>query len=338
MLLLTYDTQHIRVLEKNSSSFEFSHFQDELLPLAPTLFDNSTSIKIAQKQIDHCISFLQREIYKINISYKNGELTITTPHKQKTLSPAHTNYWSNLFIEQTKNFSVSNYFELTHQGQFIMEEFLKEFDISLSPKILHIHYIDEFFFIPFEFVYKYFYVKIFLPSTNNPTPSPIKDVSILYDPNLELAQDESLYTIYLLLEKRNLHLTKNNTPDLALISAHGTIDNNISKLENPETQSQTTYLSPKIIVFNSCLLAQQPQGIIQHFLDQGTIVIASPFYTLCEKTIFSPLLRFITDTKSIWTAFCMLRIFYPNIYQYFRIYFPMGLRPVRRGKLLLLDR
>ncbi len=337
MLLLRYDTQHIRAFQKDSSSIKFSHFQDDLLPLAPTLFAKSTSIKITSKQIDHCLSFLQREIYKINISYQNGELTITTPHKQKTLSVAHTNYWGNLFIEQTKNFSISNYFNVNHQGQFIMEEFLKEFDISLSPKTLHIHYTDEFFFIPFEFVYKYFYVKIFLPSPNNPTPSPIKDVSILHDPNLELALDESLYTVQL-LEKRNLHLTKNNTPDLALISAHGIIDNNHSLLENPTTQSLTTYLSPKIIVFNSCILAQQPQGIIQHFLDQGTIVIASPFYTLCEKTIFSPLLRFITDTKSIWIAFCMLRIFYPNIYQYFRIYFPMGLRPVRRGKLLLLDR
>ncbi len=321
MLLLRYDTKHIRAFKKDISSIKFSHFQDDLLPLAPTLFAKSSSIKITPKQIDCCVSFLQREIYKINISYQNHSLTVTTPHKQTTLSPAHTNYWRNLFTTQTQDFSIYNYFNVRHQGQFIMEEFLKEFDISLSPKILHVHYIDEFFFIPFEFVYKHFYVKIFLPSTNNPTPSPIKNVTILYDPNLELSLDESVYTTQL-LEKRNLLLIKNNTPDLALISAHGTINNHTSKLENPEIHSLTTYLTPKIIVFNSCILAQQPHGIIQHFLNQGTIVITSPFYTLCEKTIFSPLLRFITDTKSIWTTFCMLRIFYPNIYQYFRIYFP----------------
>ncbi len=332
MLLLSYDTRHIRVMDRNTP-VEFSHFQDDLLPLAPTLFAKSASIKITQKQIDHCLSFLQREIYKISISYKNNELTITTPHKQKTLSSAHTKYWENLFIEQTKSFSISNYFGITHQGTFIMEEFLKEFDIPLSPKILHIHYIDEFFFIPFEFVYKYFYVKIFLPSQNNPTPSPIQNISILHDPNLELSIDESLKSFKVLLEKRFFRLVKNNTPDLALISAHGIIDNNISRLENTETQSQTTYLSPKVIVFNSCILAQQPHGVIQHFLDQGTIVIASPFYTLCEKTIFLPLLRFVTDTKSIWIAFCMLRVFYPNIYQYFRIYFPQGLRPVSQSVL-----
>ncbi|MGL5956331.1 MAG: hypothetical protein ACRC0X_06990, partial [Brevinema sp.] len=55
---------------------------------------------------------------------------------------------------------------------------------------------------------------------------------------------------------------------------------------------------------------------------KGSIVIASPFYTLCEKTIFGPLLRFLNNSSHIWTAFCLLKIFYPKIYKYFRIYFP----------------
>jgi hypothetical protein len=165
-------------------------------------------------------------------------------------------------------------------------------------------------------------VKQYIHSSINAQIARIHRAAIMYDPDLDLSKEESLYTLKL-LEKRAYILDQHN-PDLVLVSAHGMIDQDKSYLVNKVLESLVLEKSPKVIIFNSCLLAQCPQGIIQNFLDKGCVVIASPFYTLCNKTIFGPLLRFLNDSSgdSVWKALMILKIFYPRIYRYFRIYIP----------------
>ncbi|MGL4676984.1 MAG: hypothetical protein ACRCWI_04890 [Brevinema sp.] len=328
MNLLRYDTRHIRVFQENLSFIKFSHFQDELLPIADSLFAQSSSIKITPKQIQNCFPLLElNQAYLITIYHKNNDLLfdIQTPNfsHQYSLSKADQQYWSHLFSEQIEIFSRSDYLGIVHQGQSIMESFFEQLGIPLPsiPTILEISYRENFYFIPFEFLYPYFFVKVFIVSkTGLLLPKMIHSTSIMFDPNLELAYEESLY-ILKLLEKRSLQLN-NKKAELLLVSAHGATSEGRSYLENQTLESLIIELSPHIVIFNSCVLARQPQGIIQHFIDKGTIVIASPFYTLCKKTIFAPILRFITNSGNTWTAFCLLKIFYPKIYKYFRIYFP----------------
>ncbi|MGL5956368.1 MAG: hypothetical protein ACRC0X_07185, partial [Brevinema sp.] len=319
MYLLRYDNRHIRVFQNHKNFIKFSHFQDELIPITDSLFAQSSSIKISSSQIQRCFALLETtDPYLITIYYQQEELLfdIHTPNfsVKQSLSKIQQQYWSHLFFQQTKNFAQFDYLGIAHQGQFIMERFFEELQIPI-PKtltILEISYPEDFYFIPFEFLYNYFFVKIFITAKQETlSPKMIQTVSIMFDPDLELAYEES-FSILKLLEKRAFRLD-HKTADLLLVSAHGAINHTLSYLENQTLESLITEFSPHLVIFNSCELAYQPSGIIQHFLDKGSIVIASPFYTLCEKTIFGPLLRFLNNSSHIWTAFCLLKIFYPKI-------------------------
>lgn len=334
MNLLKYDTRHIRAFQYQKPFIQFSHLQDNLLPLANILFASSASLKINNSQLQQCIhliSLLEKPSYTITITYKNNILEIfyQTPcgfNSTHSFSSENLELWHKEFTNAIKEFSLAQLYNTKYSGKTIMEQFFKELSIELpsSMQILTVNYTNEFFFIPFEFLYRYYYITINLPSegSNSKEIELIKNIAIMYDPDLELAQEESLY-MFKLLEKRGF-VFNNQQPDVALISAHGQIVNHKSMLQNTTLQELTHEINPQLIIFNTCLIGQQNSGIIQEFINKKTITIASPFFTLCSKTIFSPLLRFLTNTstQSITIAFWILKIFYPNIYQYFRIYIP----------------
>ncbi len=329
--LLKYDTQHVRVFNRDNQFMKFSHYEDRLLVIADSLFAQSSTLKVSDKNIQQChdlIDSLENNHYYMVINYDNTHLSFTISyeknHYEYVLTQKQLIYWQELFQESTKSFTMADNFDLPHHGKKIMILFFKELQIPIptSLTVLKIYYSNQFFFIPFEFIYSIFIVKHYIISAVKIQSSRIHSASIMYDPELELSKDESLHTLKL-LEKRS-YILDYKTPDLILVSAHGGVDQYKSYLLNDVLESLLEQNSSKIIIFNSCLLAQCTQGLIQNFLDKGCVVIASPFYTLCQKTIFGPLLRFLNNSSgdSVWMSLILLKIFYPRIYRYFRIYIP----------------
>ena len=329
--LLKYDTQHIRVFSHDEQFIKLSHYEDEFLMIADCLFAQSATLKVSDKQMQEChdlVNALKKQQYRMVINYDNTHLSFSVSylenHYEYSFTEEQIICWQELFIESTKSFATADNFNLPHHGKKTMILFFEELQIPIpsSLTVLEVYYTNQFFCIPFEFLYGVFMVKQYIPSSIDTELSKIHRVAIMYDPDLELSKEESLNTLKL-LEKRAYILDQHN-PDLVLVSAHGMIDQDKSYLVNDVLESLVLEKSPKVIIFNSCLLAQCPQGIIQNFLDKGCVVIASPFYTLCNKTIFGPLLRFLNDSSgdSVWKALMMLKIFYPRIYRYFRIYIP----------------
>lgn len=329
--LLKYDTQHIRVFSHDDQFMKLSHYEDDFLMIADCLFAQSATLKVSDKQIQQChdlVNALQIPHYRIVINYDNTHLNFSVSylenHYEYSFTEEQIICWKELFAESTRSFATADNFDLPHHGKKIMILFFKELQISIpsSLTVLEVYYPNQFFFIPFEFLYSIFMVKQYINSSINVQSSEIDRVAIMYDPDLELSKEESLYTLKL-LEKRSYRLDQQD-PDLILVSAHGMIDQSKSFLVNDVLESLVEERLPKVIVFNSCLLAQCPQGVIQTFLDKGCVVIASPFYTLCNKTIFGPLLRFLNNSSGdgVWKTLILLKVFYPRIYIYFRIYIP----------------
>ena len=329
--LLKYDTQHIRVFSHDEQFIKLSHYEDEFLMIADCLFAQSATLKVSDKQIQEChnlVNGLKNDPYRMVIKYDKAHLNFSVSYLEKHYEYSFTEEqifcWQELFTESTKSFATADNFNLPHHGKKTMILFFEELQIPIpsSLTVLEVYYPNQFFYVPFEFLYGIFMVKDYMPSSVDTEISKIHRVAIMYDPDLKLSKEESLYMLKL-LEKRSYILDQHN-PDLVLVSAHGMVDQDKSYLVNDVLESLILEKSPKVIVFNSCLLAQCPQGIIQTFLDKGCVVIASPFYTLCHKTIFGPLLRFLNDTSgdSVWKSLMMLKIFYPRIYRYFRIYIP----------------
>ena len=329
--LLKYDTQHIRVFSHDEQFMKLSHYEDDLLMIADFLFAQSAALKVSDKQIQQChnlVKGLQNPAYRMVINYDKARLSFSVSylenHYEYSFTEEQIICWQELFSESTKSFTIADNFDLPHHGKKIMILFFKELKIPIpsSLTVLEVCYSNQFFFIPFEFLYSVFMVKQYINSFIDTQSSEIHRAAIMYDPDLKLSKEESLYTLKL-LEKRSYRFDQQN-PDLVLVSAHGMIDQEKSFLVNEVLESLVLEKSPKVIIFNSCLLAQCPQGIIQSFLDKGCVVIASPFYTLCHKTIFGPLLRFLNNSSgdSVWKALIMLKVFYPRIYRYFRVYIP----------------
>ncbi len=329
--LLKYDTQHIRVFSHDDQFMKLSHYEDSFLEIADCLFAQSATLKVSDKQIHQChdlVNGLKNDPYRMVIKYDKAHLNFSVfylkNHYEYSCTEEQILCWQELFTESTRSFTTADNFDLPHHGKKTMILFFEELQIPIpsSLTILEVYYPNQFFFIPFEFLYSIFMVKHYIQSSNDTQFSRIHKVAIMYDPDLELSKEESLYTLKL-LEKRSYSLDQHD-PDLVLVSAHGMIDQHKSFLVNDVLESLVLEKSPKVIIFNSCLLAQFPQGIIQNFLDQSCVVIASPFYILCHKTIFGPLLRFLNNTSgdSVWKSLLMLKVFYPRIYRYFRVYIP----------------
>ena len=329
--LLKYDTQHIRVFSHDEQFMKLSHYEDSFLMIADCLFAQSSTRKVSDKQIQQChdlVNGLKNPHYRMIINYDKAHLSFSVSylenHYEYFFTEEQIICWQELFTESTKSFTIADNFNLPHHGKKTMILFFKELQIPIPPSltVLEVFYSNQFFYIPFEFLYSVFMVKQYIHSSIEAQSSNIQRAAIMYDPDLKLSKEESLHMLKL-LEKRAYRLDQHD-PDLVLVSAHGMIDQNKSYLVNDVLESLVEEKLPKIIIFNSCLLAQCPQGIIQSFLDKGCVVIASPFYTLCNKTIFGPLLRFLNNTSgdSVWKALMMLKVFSPRIYRYFRVYIP----------------
>lgn len=327
LYLARYDTQHIRIFYNHQNSLKFSHNEDSLLSLAPYLFAQSAQCKIHSShlnKLNHLNKALQVPPIKLTITSRENYLTISLDNQTYHLSSKRIDYWSSMFQEQTLLFTTAEQFQLPHRGKELLQEFFAEIGLTtpLGLSVLEVYYPEDFFFIPFEFCYHQYLVKIFLSSSNNPQPNTSLSSSVVFDPLLPLAKEESIHVLSL-LDKRSFR-KDNQNPALLLVSAHGLIDNDCSALQNKTLEEIVRDKSPNVLIFNSCLLAQKPHGIIDHFIQQGSIVIASPFYTLNNKTIFAPLLRFIysLDPHDLWMSFIMLKVFYPHIASYFRYYIP----------------
>ncbi len=321
MKLLRYDTHRIRTFVREGDFIKFEGFSDFLKPIADLMFANSNSLYITKKQMKDCrelASVKGRDELEIsfnkdlNIVFKSGGNAVF-----RTMDEDKAAEWQNRFQGLCGAFSMANYLNKSHKGREVLEEFLSELDIKPSGKILKIKYMDKFYFAPFEFLDLYFYIE--MPALKNAeSTKELKQISIYYDPELHTAESESMHFVEL-IKLRNYKLNTKN-PELLLVSTHSRIENGISRLDNEELEKRIKLLKPKLVIFNSCVIAQNPEGIVQYFLDMGCTVLASPFYTLCSKTIFSPIFRFLDG--DILTTFFLVKIFYPKIYKYFRIYIP----------------
>ena len=330
MYLLKYDTHHIRAFVSNQDFIEFSHYVDDLLPLADILFTSSSSLKISSQRLKNSkilLNILQKPPSTLILHYDQTKLQIkfisSERYIEKTISEDRVLHWRNVFQKDVTNFSLNASFNLPHQGPKNILLFLEELGIVIEShlELWEVFYPEDFFFVPFEFENRLL-IRHKVPYTDilyrGQECLPIKKVSIMFDPELVLSKEESSYTLKL-LEKRSFKLDRENS-NILLVSAHGTIHQGLGLLENETLEELIKEQDPEVIVFNSCVLAQETKGILEHFLSKGSKVIASPFYTLCEKTIFSPLLRFLSHTSNdkVWKSFAILKIFYPNIYRYFR--------------------
>ncbi len=323
MKLLRYDTRNVRSFKSDGDFIKPDGFFNNLLPLARELFANSSSLNILPKQMSQCselAEYLSAAHSNIIISW-NEHLEMVFAfegvYASRRLDRKSAEKWHDIFMELCGAFSLYNSLGKDYDCKSKVEEFFSELEISIPKGILRVRYTDNFYFIPFEFLDMYVYIEM-KAGQNALCTKNLKQVSIHYDPDLHTAESESRHTVEL-LKLRNFRLNYKD-PELLLVSTHSSVANGKSYLINEELEKRVRLVSPKLAVFNSCIIAHQPAGLIQHFLDKGSLVIASPFFTLCSKTIFSPLLRFLE--KDVLTAFFLIRIFYPDIYKYFRIYIP----------------
>lgn len=325
--LLKYDTQHVRVFRYKNGFIEFLYFQDELLLLSDLLFSHSSSLIISREQLKKLFEYLNiSSVHNLFLYHADsGELVVQhlNPEKESiyTLEKSRVKYWSDIFRRETEKFSTFQNFSLPYFGRNYLENFLKEVGLVIPENItiLKIFYYGKFFFIPFELIYDCFLIEHIVPGDVCKGRKLIKKVGMFLDPDLEVSKREFL-DMRALIEKRGF-LFSNKNPDLLLISAHG-MRGECSKLKNEALEAKVRELCPEIIVFNSCALGQEFEGLIAFCMSKGIKVIASPFDVLSNKTILGPILKFIkfSDKEHVWHTFLMLRIFYPTIYSYFRYY------------------
>jgi len=321
--LLKYDNNHIRAYYKDKDFIQFSHFEDRLLPLVKVLFVTSASICLTTRQIDLCYYLIDKNTadYQLILDYQQSlHISLSSSNLQYDyeMDQIRCQYWQDIFNNDADNFSLYNVLGLQSQGKSNLYKFLKEikFPIPKYPCKMKILYKNRYFFIPIEFSSLFFVVHV-IEDEYNYKNTDLKNVSIMYDPDLQFAYEDSL-NILKIIEKCNLSLNMSN-PDILLISAHGIIDKE-SHLENKELELLIESQTPKITIFNSCLLGRKYKGIISDFIQKESMIIASPYYILANKTIFPPMLRFLYDLDCIYYTFQIMKIFYPNIGKYFRLF------------------
>lgn len=327
MFLLKYDIRHIRAFIFKNNKLIFSHFEDSLLPLSKYLFSTSSTIQISKNILNkcHCFRFaLSYSPYKLILSFNHSLCIIFESDDQQIyfeMSADRAMYWKTIFEEDMENAPIYDSLNLLHPGKEHLIEFFHECGINIQKylRIIDVYYEGDFFCLPLEFLSEHIIPRHFIKSENqNPkkSSSKIEKFSMIYDPDLERAHEESLKIINL-LKLKQLELDMYH-PDILMVSAHGLIDATKSFLPNETLEDLIDQIYPQIVIFNSCLLAQKSLGVIQKFLDKGSDVIASPFYTSIDKTIFGPLLRFLHVEGDMFYIFAIASLFYPRISKYFR--------------------
>lgn len=326
-LLLRSDNRHIRVYTNKNNQIKFCCLEDELLPLKSNLFASSSSLKADHAEIEQIKKFIYAETYFVQINYQS-ELEILIQCKYKkfhfVLSEERTKFWKQRFIEDTELFPIYDSFGLqNHQGRNHILEFLDEIQIALPNTYikLFITYGQKYFFIPFEFASDSL-LAIHCQHKHYDETGPFKTISLIYNKELYGAPTESEKIAYL-TDKRNF-IIDNIQPELLFVADHGIIENDQGKLTHHKIEERIKNISPKLTVLNSCHLARVKNGIIFHFLNKNSVVIASPFRTPAHKSVFSPLLKFLYGYSyhDIVNSFAITGIFYPSVRKYFRIFLP----------------
>lgn len=325
--LLRSDNRHIRAYTNQKNQIKFFRLEDELLPIKNNLFASSSSLKADDSEIEQLKNFIYAETYLVQVNYQSElEILIQCKHKKfcYILSEERTKFWKQRFIEDTELFPIYDSFGLkNHQGRNHILEFLDEIQFALPNNYikLFITYGQEYFFIPFEFASDLL-LAIHCQNKHSDETGLFKTISLIYNKELYGAPTESEKIAYL-TDKRNF-IIDNVQPELLFVADHGTIENNQGKLVHNKIEEKIKNTSPKLTVLNSCHLARIKNGIIFHFLNKNSVVIASPFRTPAHKSVFSPLLKFLYgySYNDIVNSFAITGIFYPSVRKYFRIFLP----------------
>ncbi|MGL4561403.1 MAG: hypothetical protein ACRCV0_03835 [Brevinema sp.] len=299
--------------------------------LAPYLFSYSAHLPFSQQKLEKYRALVnalqQKSQYTLTIYYDDDLIFTFQNQEQKitsSMSSQRAFYWSDQFHQATKMASIYDSLNVNDQREELLLRFLEEMGISFPQEffILNVIYQGRYFYVPFEFLSGKVLPKHIFCCLDTITQQSIHSqerlkFAMMFDPDLATSYPESLKVLKL-LEIKDFSFDQ-QYPDIILVSAHGAIDEKSNFLENKSLEEIIKNISlPKIIIFNCCLLAQKHEGIIKYFTDQGTDVIASPFYTLADKTIFPALLRFFIPNGNMFEIFAVAGIFYPRLFRYFR--------------------
>lgn len=312
MILLRYDTRHIRAFRREGDFLKPDSFFDELLPLAPGLFASSSSLRLNASLMQKLLQLSRLlKTPPVNLEVlRHSPLRLRLGEKEYALDLERTEFWRKVFAEDTGFHTAACRFGLPHQGKQHLEAFFAELGITLPPAILAVE--EKGFFLPLEFLAGS--VFCFHKKRGVPASGKWGSLHLLYDKNLLYAQEDAERVAYL-IQKRGVRSDAQN-PDILLVADHGHAD---GRLENFVLEEKVLAFKPRLTVVNSCSAAQ---GAFAHKMAGACIL--SPYETEADKSVFAPLLRFLQGlgNRDLFTAFTLACLFYPNMANYYRIYLP----------------